>query len=469
MYNSKLVNIFIQITRKEKQNLKLWVYSPIANSREDVKMLYDFIYSRRTLTQNSLNRELAFYYVYPKLQYSDKQMRYLISFATQCLEDFLAYNQWKESKVNQQLDLIKNIKQKKLDLYAIKNINETSLYLHSQNNRNSSFYIQNYYIESERFVLQSKNKRYENFNFQSISNNLHFFTIAEILKNACIAISFEQVSGQNFDFYLIDSCIKIVETNSIFKECPPVYIYYLCYVISTNGNDTVFKELYAAILKLEHYFNKDELKDILLLAINFCIKELNIGKQNYAHYAYQLYIYGLQKEYLLDNGELSRFTFKNIVFIGIKKLKDFKSVESFIENFIHTINIKYRENTVLFNKATLHVEKKEYKKAMRILQQVEFEDVLWNINAKSMLLRIYYEEKEYDLMLSLIKNFKLYLHRQKESTIYKERYMIMMNYCSKLYRALSNSKQKKQELLQEINSNTNLLEKEWFIEMATKL
>ncbi len=469
MYTTKFIKIFLQLDRKERQNLKLWVNSPFANSREDVRHLFDFVYAKRSITAENISKKNAYAYLFPEQKYEEQPLRYVMSFATKCIEDFLAYDEWKRSAVLTKMALIKNINRKNLNLYAAQEINNTATLLHGQKQQNSNHYLQIYQLEIERYNLQSKNKRYENFNLQEISNNLHFYTIAEILKQACVAISFEQVSGNKFNLYLADKCIELVETNLIFQTIPAIHIYYLSYKISVAGNDSIFVELHNAVFKYESYFDEQEMKDIFLLSINYCIKELNVGKNKYAQFGYDLYLHALEKGYLLDNGELSRFTFKNIVFIGVKKLKDYKSVENFITKFQHTINQEYRINTVLFNRATIYVAKKDYKCAMQILQQVEFEDVLWNLDAKSMLLRIYFEEKEYEAMLSLIKSFKLYLHRQKALGIYKIRYKNMIRFCEKLYNHLGATKAKKNVLKNEIQQHDNLPEKDWFFERIDEL
>lgn len=469
MIETKFIKLFLQLNRKEKQNLKLWVHSPFANARKDVAKLFDFIYSKRTINADNITKNLAFKFVYPKQKYSEQQLRYVMSFATKCMEDFLAYNEWQNNKTDRQIALIKKINHKNVNNYTAQNINDTYQQLTAQKKRNSEYYLQSCKLAIEQYNLQSKNQRYENFNLQAVADNLHFYTISEILKYACFAISFEQVSGKTFNFYLLENCLHFVETQVQFKQTPVIHIYYLCYKISVDGNDDLFQELYKVIFEYEVYFDESEMKDIFLLTINYCIKELNIGKQKYAQFAYNLYLHALQKGYLLDNGELSRFTFKNIVFIGVKKLKDYKSVENFISKFEHTIHEKYRANTVLFNKATLYIAQKEYKRAMQILQQVEFEDVLWNLDAKGMLLRIYFEEQEYDAMQSLIKSFKQYLHRQKSLGIYKIRYKNMILFCEKLFKNIGAIKVKKTLLKNEILEHDNLPEKDWFLERVQLL
>lgn len=459
----------MQLDRREKQNLKLWINSPFANARKDVIALFDFIYSKRAVNEKNIDKHAAFTSIYPGQPYNEQQLRYVMSFATNCMEDFLAYDHWKKNQVQHKLSLIKNINHKNLNSFTQQHIKDTVESLHSQPHRNNDYYLQSYQLETEFYTLQSKNKRYEDFNLQAVSNHFHNYAIAEILKYACTAVSYEQVSGKTFEFALLHQCLELIESKPSYRDIPPINIYYLCYKISTSGSDLIFRELYKVIFEYETFFNEQELKDIFLLTINYCIKELNVGKQDYAEYAYQLYLYALNKGYLLDNGELSRFTFKNIVFIGVKKLKQYKSVENFIDTFQNNVNAEYRESTVLFNRAVLYTARKEYKKAMKILQQVEFADVLWNLDAKSMLLKIYFEEKEFEALLHLSKSFRLYIHRQKNLGIYKLRYKQMISFCEKLYKHTGASKNKKRLLRNAIDQNSNLPEKEWFLEQVDNL
>lgn len=110
----------------------------------------------------------------------------------------------------------------------------------------------------------------------------------------------------------------------------------------------------------------------------------------------------------------------------------------------------------------LYTLQKEYKRAMPILQQVEFEDVL-EFRCKSMLLRIYFEEKEYEAMFSLVKSFKTLSSSAKTLGIYKTRYKNMIHYCEKIYKHIGVSKPKKNLLKNEIETHANLPEKEWFL------
>ena len=60
-----------------------------------------------------------------------------------------------------------------------------------------------------------------------------------------------------------------------------------------------------------------ELRTLFLLAINFGIQQFNRGEERYIGEVFELYRTALDRGFLLNKGQLSRFAFKNIVGIAI--------------------------------------------------------------------------------------------------------------------------------------------------------
>ena len=101
-----------------------------------------------------------------------------------------------------------------------------------------------------------------------------------------------------------------------------------------------------------HLFAPLDLKDLYLLAINFCVNKSNENKINFTKQAFELYIYAIENAYLLERNEISRFSFTNVVTLGIK-LKEYSKTEKFILQFSKLIAKEYQKNTVEFNSAKL--------------------------------------------------------------------------------------------------------------------
>lgn len=468
MYHSKFIEIFEKLSKPERIGYRKWVQSPFANPREDVQRLVEFVLSKRAITPATVKRKEAFAYVFLGKAYNEPLLRYAMSYATQCLEEFLAYHNWKQESINPAIVLTQVYNHRNLNKLAAVQLETTLTLLNSSPLKDGQHYIQTLETEIEYYNLLSKNKRYENFNLQKISDTIHYYAISEILRYACIAQSFKQVSGTLTEFLLLENVLQLT-ANGFYKDEPAIQIYYLLYLLSTHPNDADFKKLYELVFTYETAFRENELKDIFLLTINYCIKQLNTGKQEYAKDAFTIYLHALDKKYLLENGELSRFTFKNIAFIGIKRLKDYKQTEIFIEKYNQYINADFRENTVLFTKATLYYAQKKYDKALRIFQQVEFADVLWNVDAKILIVKMLFEQKEFEAISIHLKSVKMYLYRQKNIGYFKTIHQKTIYFFELLYKSRESGKVKKNNILKLVAAEKDLVEKEWFSEMLDKI
>lgn len=465
MLESKLVKIYVSLSSDEIRLLNKWIVSPISNVHQDVRNLIAFLSSRRSISATTLQKNRAFSYLYPKTKnYDDLRLRHVMSLCTQTLEDFLAYSYFIKNRNEQQIALVKNLQQHQLfeqAQFVLKKIKTTQ---QAQAKQDASYYLESIQLEIEQFQILSQNSREKSFNIQQISDTIHQYTTAEILKYACISITHQNVSNEQYSFVFLPFIIEQIEQNKI-AFTPAIEIYFYAYKTLTNtNNNTYFKSLIDAVYKHENYFTHHELKDIFLLCINHCIKKLNSSELLFAEAAYKLYLHSLDKKYLLDNNELSRFTFTNVVFIGLK-LQDYVGVEDFIKTYGNFLNEATKENTISFNKARLYFTQKNYKKTMPVLLSIEYSDTLWNLAAKFMLVKIYFETKEYEALVGLLNTFKVYLFRQKKIGYHKERYKNIIKYSEKLYGQVEASKSKRKKLINEIEQVADLPDKDWFLEM----
>jgi hypothetical protein len=193
-------------------------------------------------------------------------------------------------------------------------------------------------------------------------------------------------------------------------------------LVIRDENEAAFNAFIKDVKENENYFTTHDLKDLYLLAINFCVKKSNQNLQEYTQQAFELYIYAIDKGYLLEHREISRFSFTNVVTLGIK-LKEFSKTENFIKQYADFIAAEYRQNTVDFNSAKVLFSKEQPQKALKILLTNEFKDMLWNLNAKYMVIKILFEMKDLVLFANHLKAFKNYVKR-KTNIGYHQTYFI---------------------------------------------
>jgi hypothetical protein len=77
------------------------------------------------------------------------------------------------------------------------------------------------------------------------------------------------------------------------------------------------------------HFPPEEMRDLSYFAINYCIHQIRLGETAYTEDLMKLYEQGLSRGYLLEEGKLSPWTFKNMVKLGLG-LQRFDWVETFV-------------------------------------------------------------------------------------------------------------------------------------------
>ena len=240
-------------------------------------------------------------------------------------------------------------------------------------------------------------------------------------------------------------------------------IYHQAYkALSEPEQEQAFEELLILIEDHWQKFPPDEAMDIYLLAINYCIRQLNRGHRIYIRKAFDLYRKGLERKVLLDHGVISKFTYKNVLMLAIG-LQEWDWAEAFLEQYKNHLPLKERENIYRYNLAIFYFRKPDYDKAMPLLQQVTFQDVLYNLNARTMLLQIYYELEEFDALDSLLDSFRAFIRRHKELGYHKENYTNLISFVRQMRSLPPNAHKEKQQLKNEIEATASLAEKRWLL------
>ena len=209
------------------------------------------------------------------------------------------------------------------------------------------------------------------------------------------------------------------------------------------------------------HFPKGEMRDIYLLAINHCIFKMNKGSDQFLREGFELYQSGLQNELLLENGFLSPFTYKNVAIIGLK-LKEFAWVENYLEQYKKYLRPDTRDNIYTYNLAHYYFRTDNFSEAMKLLQQTDFEDILHNLDARRMLLRMYFELEEYEALESLLESFTTFIRRKKIG-YHGENYLNLIKFTRRLLALPHFDKKGKRALIEQIKTEENLAEKSWLL------
>ncbi len=470
MYKSQLIQVLRSCSKKERRDLRKWLQSPIHNQRTDVVVLLDYLTENNHLDQEiALEKEKVYATLFSTGDYEDTKMRQTMYFLLKSLEAFLIYQEQSKDTVKAELKLASIYRHRKLD----KSFRQTMSALqetHTQSEfRNENYLFDDFKIQQELYYKIENEKRGINMNLQEISDTLDVYFIAEKLKIACLMYAHKNVYKKVYTTPLLKEIIEFIENEALQDKNISIAIYYNGYkMLSEVESESYFQTLKGLIQEKIRVFLDAEKKIIYLMALNYCISQVNAANKRFFTEMFELYKSGLEKRIFLEDNILSRWTFRNIIVTALN-LKEFDWTEKFIDQYKGYIEDTYREHAVSFNLAKLYFEKGDYKASMRLLSQTEYDDVLINLNAKTMLLKMFYMLGEFDSLESLVDSMRTYLQRKDMISYHKNNYKNIVSLVKKLLNLNTNSKTQIEKFTKAVEETTPNTEKNWFLERIAKL
>lgn len=467
MKNSSLVKYISTLTNTEIKEFRLWLASPLHNSRLELILLFDYILAfRNDNNQTDLTKTAAFAATFPNEKYVDKQLRYAMSFLLQELKAYLIWQQSKEHEIQEKKFLLQQLRKRNLFKPFEQELKKAMQIIDNQKNRNSDYFYQKHQLYLEQYEYLQTQSRGKGMPIKEVSETFSIYAVANTLKWQCNIITHQSVSLTEYDEVFFQKILYEVK-NGLHQSVPTVSIYYEIYQALTTGANKHYQNLKLIINNHFEIFSKNEKRDILLLSINYCIKKLNQGKGTYLAEIFDWYKKGFETNVFIKNGELSRFTYNNVAIAGLK-LGEFEWTKAFLENNKQYISKNYQDDIYHFNLALWYQYQNQYDEVLDLLLQVSFKDVLHGLHAKQLIAKIYYEMNAFDALESLLGSIKVYLHRHKELGYHRQGYLKLIKYLKKLIQMNRNDKASKEKLLAQIKEESTLLDKAWFIRQLEK-
>ncbi len=458
--HSKLLSLFKTLEKQEIRDFKKYLQSPFFNQREDVIQLFDYLLQQEKRKKKMWDKEVVFQKLYPKVTFDDHRIRMAISFLFRHLENFLVYQQLFGDPVKIKIALAQIYRKRSLPKHFHSTIQSTKVLQDKQPSRNVKYHNDQMDILLEEFQFKATYERTVVQNLQEISNTMDITFISLKLRQSCHSISHQSVYKTDYQFDLIADMLRLVEEKTLL-DIPAIASYYYCYKAYRNPENIFFYEqLKKEILKNSKFFPASELRDLYLFTINFCIKRMNEGFKQFEKEALQLYQQGLQTGHLLENGMLSRFTYRNIVTMSLM-VQDYEYAQQFIHEYYPHLSKTHQQSAYSFNLARLEYARKNYKTALTLLQKAAYKDLLLNLAAKTIALKIYYELHEFDLLESHIAAMTNFIRRKAIIGYHKQNYIQLLKFTKSLLELKPYDREAKNKLLKEIEESKIVAEKSW--------
>ncbi len=463
MKRSKLLLLLDTFSAKELREAENFVRSPFFNKRKDLIVLYEYLRECLFIHRVVPDKTQAFRELYPEEPYDDHRIRMAMSLLYKLLEKYLVCQELLKDELQVKTRLVKTFRKRQLDKHFEAAKKDAQSSLHKYPYRDVSFYESSYALQLEVFQQTASRKRISDFNLQNLSNDLDINYIATKLKQVCVLISHQTVYKTEYHFGLLEPLLQYIEQEQL-TAVPVIAIYYHCYcALTQEDHGPHFHNFRNLITQHRDQFPQEEMRDLFLLAINFCLRDYNAGNRAYLKDLFELYQEGLDQAYLLTNGLISRFTYRNIVTLGLIQ-KEYDWVESFLNEYQFKLEKSYQESMYSFCLARLEYSRQNYGEALQLLQKSEYEDLLLNLSAKTVVLKIYFATEEFDALDAHLEAMNTFIRRKKVMGYHRENYRQLIRLTRKILELQPYDQEGKRALQQKIQETKSVAEKEWLLE-----
>jgi len=461
MLNAPLLSILRALPKDRMRALEKFVRSPFHVTHAGVAQLFEFL--KENLHAGDLSKEKLETHLHSGGAHDPRRVYHLTNYLLETVEKFLAQEDWENQEHQRNAATVESLRRLHLGDPATAMLRYARKRLDLDKLRGSEFHRAEYRLHWEAYHLSLQQGRAKTSNAQELSDAQDVAFICDKLRTGCLLLSHQQVTKQTYDKGLLDNVLAFLNGHR-YLEIPAVAVYYHGYFaqLGGDGSDGHFTRLKSLLQEHTPHFSVSETHDLYLMAINFCIRRINQQEERFFREIFDLYQSGLQHGALLENGILSRWTYNNITLTGLR-LREYEWVKSFLDTYAPLLGESHREGAVHFNLARYHYDTGSLREAMQHLLHIEYDDVLHNLAAKTMLCKIYFRLGESDALENQLDSIQIYLRRKKVLGYHRDNYSAIVRFIRKLLTVNMNSASQRVKLREEILAAPVLTEREWLL------
>ncbi len=461
--SARLEELYRVLSSYEKRELTRFLRSPYFNRDQNLVKLHQYFSDTELIPDKFIAWKAI-----SKSSYNEKKFRYLVSDLLSAIEEFVFIKSFLKSKKGFTHSLDEYFSSR--EAWANKSHLAKEIKGRKTSRRitlSPEYHLEEHYeseLQEELHMTSFKQlSRYLKENKKSEPDGLDLFYVIEKLRQACLLANNNNVFGFNLKAFYQDEILKLASSKQFIGN-PFVIAYQSVFLMLTTKEERYYYKLKEVIDKYGYEMEDKNLAELFTYARNFCIGKINVGNEKYFHEVFDLYEQGLSKRVLLLNGEINQQNYKNIVTTGLRIGKH-QWVFDFINDYRYKLNKKVRENSYNYNFANYLFHIGKFDKALQNLQKVSLADLFYGLDARSLMIKCYYELEEYEAFFNSYQSFRVFVMRKKNvSEQHRRNYKNFLRIAKKLINLRPRDKKNILKIHEEIKTQKALADKRWLEE-----
>lgn len=416
MKNSRLLRVLSTLSPTELRQFADFVASPYFNKHKRLPHLLKLISAYAPdFSASELTEEYLFEKLLPGEAFRKQRMRDDLSLLYRLLKQFLSHQLLSQKRFEEELGFLEQmVIRNELHVFGLQ-ARSIEQQLEDAPDRSWIHYRQRFQLANlinQAYGLQQRRKSNDSLQQKLDAFDIYYLSLK--LKESCEAFNRKRILNSEVKLHLLPEIEKLMEDQEApFHKEPVLRLYYSIYRSFQEESEFTFEQMDQALAEVAPILPPSEARAAYKFAQNFCIRHINRGEKSYQQRLFSLYQKLLDSGIIFQQGILAHSDFKNIVTLALR-LKEIDWTQEFILSYGPVVNQAHRANAIGYAEALFLAESGQQSLAIRKLNSVSFSDVFYDLSARHLLARTYWEAGEEEALRYHINAFQLFLRRAKE-------------------------------------------------------
>jgi len=419
MRKTKLIRFLATLDEEEFKAFKKFVHSPFHNSNKQATLLLEALsnyhpdYEAPTLTKKAVYTK-----IHPKDKpYHEGRMNQLMTQLLGLIKQFFAFHAFQKDTFQQ--------RKLKLSAYRLRRLDKAFFQEADQILRSAEEQPMTKleaFLAHRTLFFHPATPRYQ-VGMESLDGclrGLDAFYLEEKLRFTALALNRARILNESYDIKLLDALQE--EFGAAIEQSPLLRLYRDIIQVQLTEDQPLMKKLADNLEEILPYLNTEEQQNIVALLLNILAQQHRKGQEYLKKALFHLYKMGLDSQLFTEDGVMPAVIFINCVSISSAN-GAFKWAKAFMEEYRPMLKPEEQPDTVNLALAYLHYhqaayqqDRSSYSKVIDYINNTSFSNVYSSYQARSLLLRAYYElymkqEDHVDFLLDFTYAFQRHIAR----------------------------------------------------------
>ena len=465
MKKSKLIQLLNSLKKEELPQFSDFLASPYFNRDENVTKLWNYIKNYYPdFPEEYIKKEVVFANLYPQETFDGKRLAYLMNYLLKQGESYFQIKALQDDQPRKEYYLLRQFYQRDLNKHFLANYKkvERKLLDVEKENLDTYYYNQYFYQLQDEFQINKTLRKKDNPNLKLAHDHLDQFYFINKIMYCCEMLNRKQIYSTDYG----QNIALLNEIEDHLNKSQPLSpllntFFKMFLLLKEPSNDNHFHEFNEELQKNEHRISKAELATFYLNSINYSIRKIRNGQDQYLEIALNTFMKGIENRVLFENDVLPYKTFLNTYSFALR-LGKYNWVEKFINEYYKFLPVETQKDAFHYSLSDLYFQKKDYDKVLDNVNKVDLKEMAYSLGARAVMIKTYYELDEMDPLLSLLASFTIYLKRNRNiSDNFKKAFL---NFCQLVNKLLKIKPHKIERLELEMKETQPLIDRKWLVE-----